>query len=83
MKQLNNVIIPETAPEGHIIVLIGRNVWGCGKTLKEAIQNLRKSNDGRRTDFEAHICPDLDEPAVNDMGQYYSCSALKDCPHCK
>jgi len=83
MKQLNKeVVIPDTAPEGHTIVTIGPNVWGQGKTLDEALKNMYKVAH-RKFDYEVHICVKTDGNPVDDMGRYYVCSPDKNCQYCK
>ncbi len=61
-------MIPEIiAPENHSIVVVAQNVWGRGKTLKEAIKQARKVGSIKNDNYNAYITsPDA---LVNDFGE--------------
>jgi hypothetical protein len=83
-KQVNDVIAPTTAPEGHIIVAIGPYVWGSGQTLEAALKEMYAQNAKRKCNYSIHICPiSKDESPVDGMGYYSQCQRKLNCTHCK
>lgn len=81
---------------GHTFLAVGPMVWGRGKTVKEAVEQVRKAASGKKLDrdeIRIHLLPSPEteefEPFVDERGQitYKAHQSGEDdehfCPYCR
>jgi len=67
-----------TAPEKHSVIAVGPNIWGKGKTLREAVTQARKFGPMKEGRYSAYVVP---EDSICDEMAYIE--RHRDCKDCQ